>query len=51
MTTYKKDIRERKIHNRMITIVNLTPELSCDERKEVKKNIETKLYDVFFKYL
>ena len=50
MTTYKKEIFERKIHNKIVTIVNLTPELSCDERKELKKNIERKLYDVFCKY-
>lgn len=51
MTTYKKDSFERNIHNRIAKIVNLTPELSCGERKEVKKNIERKLYDVFCKYL
>ena len=51
MTTYKKDSFERKIHNRIVKVVNLTPELLCDERKEVKKNIERKLYDVFCKYM
>jgi len=51
MTTYKKDSFERKIHNRTVKVVNLTPELSCDKRKEVKKNIEIKLYEVFCKYM
>ncbi len=51
MTTYKKDSFERKIHNRTVKVVNLTPELSCDKRKEVKKNIERKLYEVFCKYM
>ena len=51
MTTYKKEIREQKSNNKIITIINLTPQLSFEERLQVKKNIETKLYDVFCKYL
>ena len=51
MTTYKKEIKERNIHNKTLTIINLLPELSSEERLKIKKSIEIKLYDVFCKYV
>lgn len=51
MTTYKKEIKEIKTYNKMITIINLTPELTYEERLEIKKSIERNLYDVFCKYV
>ena len=50
MTAYIKETREEKIGNRTITITNLTPDFSADEKRAVKLQIEQKLYDVFCKY-
>jgi len=33
-----------------MTIINLIPQFSVDEKREVKLQIEAKLYDVFYKY-
>ncbi len=41
---------ERKIGGKTITIVNLTPNLSENEKYNRKNDIEQKLYDVFRKY-
>lgn len=51
MTTYRTEIQEKIMQGKGITLVNLTPEFSYDERKEVKKRIERQLYDVFCKYV
>lgn len=51
MTTYRKDTQEKNIQKKPITLINLTPELSCSERKEIKKKIERQLYDIFCKYI
>ena len=50
VTAYIKETREEKIGNRTITITNLTPDFSADEKRAVKLQIEQKLYDVFCKY-
>lgn len=51
MTTYIRETYERKIGNKVIAITNLTPDFSADEKREVKLQIEAKLYDVFCKYM
>lgn len=51
MTTYIRETYERKIGNKVFTITNLTPDFSADEKREVKLQIEAKLYDVFCKYM
>ncbi len=42
---------ERKIGNKTVSITNLTPQFSVDEKREVKLQTEAKLYDVFYKYM
>ena len=51
MTTYIRATHERQIGQKVITITNLTPDFSVDEKREVKLQIEAKLYDVFCKYM
>ena len=50
MTTYKKVVEEKHIKNRKLIVINLIPEFSENEKKEIKRIIQTKLYDVFCKY-
>ena len=50
MADYMAVEREGKIGGKTIIIVNLTPNLSENEKRERKSNIEQKLYDVFRKY-
>lgn len=50
MADYMVKDSERKIGNKSIIIVNLTPNLSDNEKRERKSDIEQKLYDVFRKY-
>ena len=50
MTTYTTHISKIETGNKTITVVNLTPQHSADERKEIKLKIELQLYDVFCKY-
>lgn len=51
MTGYVAEMWEQKIGNKTVSITNLTPQLSVDEKGEVKLQIEAKLYDVFYKYM
>ena len=51
MTTYIIETFEQKIGNRVITVTNLTPEFSAYEKRKIKVLTETKLYDVFYKYI
>ena len=51
MTTYIRETYERKIGAAVISVTNLTPRFSVDEKREVKLQIEAKLYDVFYKYM
>lgn len=51
MTTYKQEIKEIKSHNKTITLTNLTPVLTHNERNEIKRKIKQQLYDVFCKYV
>lgn len=50
MADYLTDEKKMKIGGKTIIIVNLTPNLSENEKRERKSNIEQKLYDVFRKY-
>ena len=51
MTTYITKTYKRKIGAAVISVTNLTPQFSVDEKREVKLQIELKLYDVFCKYM
>lgn len=50
MADYMVEESERKIGGKTIFIVNLTPNLSENEKRERKNDIEQRLYDVFWKY-
>ncbi|MBQ3229637.1 MAG: hypothetical protein IJB49_01320 [Clostridia bacterium] len=50
MADYLTDEKQIKIGSKPIIIVNLTPNLSDNEKRERKSDIEQKLYDVFRKY-
>ena len=49
MVKYVAQSWEQKIGNKIVSITNLTPQFSVDEKREVKLQIEAKLYDVFCK--
>ena len=51
MINYVAQTWEQKIGNKMLSLTNLTPQFSADEKREVKLQIEAKLYDVFCKYM
>ena len=51
MTNYVAQTWEQEIGNKIVSITNLTPQFSVDEKREVKLQIEAKLYDVFCKYM
>lgn len=50
MADYLTDEKKIKIGGKTIIIVNLTPNLSENEKRKRKSDIEQKLYDVFRKY-
>ena len=50
MADYLTDEKKIKIGSKTITIVNQTPNLSENEKRERKNDIEQKLYSVFRKY-
>ena len=50
MADYLTDEKQIKIGSKPIIIVNLTPNLSDNEKRERKSDIEQKLYGVFRKY-
>ncbi len=50
MANYMAEESKRKASGKTITIVNLTPNLSENEKRERKSDVEQKLYDVFRKY-
>lgn len=50
MADYMAEESERKICGKTIIIVNLTPNLSENEKRDRKSDIEQKLYGVFRKY-
>ena len=51
MAAYTSQTLERKIGSGIISVTNLTPEFSAEEKRKVKLQIEAKLYDVFCKYV
>ena len=51
MVNYVAQSWKQKIGKKVITITNLTPDFSVDEKREVKLQIVAKLYDVFCKYM
>lgn len=51
MVKYVTQSWEQKIGNKIVSITNLHPQFSVDEKREVKLQIEAKLYDVFCKYM
>ena len=51
MTTYITRIWKQNIGNKVIRITNLTPDFNVKKKREVKLQIEAKLYDVFCKYM
>ena len=51
MTTYRTETREILVFGRKLTIVNTTPEHRSDERRAIKREIESTLYEVFRKYV
>lgn len=50
MADHMAEESERKIGDKTIFIVNLTPNLSENEKYNRKNDIEQKLYDIFRKY-
>ena len=51
MVNYVAQSWEQKIGSKIVSITNLNPQFSVDEKIEVKLQIEAKLYDVFCKYM
>ena len=51
MTTYRTETREILVFGQKLTIVNTTPEHRADERRAIKQQIESTLYDIFRKYV
>jgi len=48
---YEREVKTVPFGNGTITIENLTPVLSPKERERRKREIETRLFDVFSKYV
>ena len=51
MTTYRTETREILVFGQKLTVVNMTPEHRADERRVIKRDIESTLYDIFRKYV
>ncbi len=51
MTTYIMQTFKLKKDNKVISVTNLSPKLSLDQKQAVKHQIEQNLYDVFVKYV
>jgi len=49
-TQFEREIKTISFGDRTITIENLTPVLPPKERERRKREIETRLFDVFSKY-
>ena len=47
---YESEIRSVLFGDRTITIENLTPILSPKERERRRREVESRLYEVFIKY-
>ena len=51
MTTYRTETREILVFGQKLTIVGMTPEHRADERRAIKREIESTLYEIFRKYV
>ena len=51
MTTYRTETREILVLGQKLTVVNTTPEHRANERRAIKRQIESTLYEVFRKYV
>ena len=51
MTTYRTETREILVLGQKLTVVNTIPEHRADERRAIKREIESTLYEVFRKYV
>ena len=51
MTTYRTETREILVLGQKLTVVNTIPEHRADERRAIKRQIESTLYEVFRKYV
>lgn len=51
MTTYRTETREILVVGQKLTVVNTTPEHRTDERRAIKRQIESMLYEIFRKYV
>lgn len=51
MTTYRTETREILVLGQKLTLVNTTAEHRADERRAIKRQIESTLYEVFRKYV
>ena len=51
MPTYLEQSYQQNINGKFLTITNITPKLSMQKEREVRTEIEQKLYDVFAKYM
>ena len=47
---YESEVKTAMLGNRKIRLENLTPILSPEEREARKREIESRLFDVFVKY-
>ena len=51
MVNYVAQSWEQKIGNKIVLITNLNKKKKKEKKREVKLQIEAKLYDVFCKYM
>ena len=51
MTTYHTETREILVFGQKLTVINTIPEHRADERRAIKREIESTLYEVFRKYV
>ena len=49
-TKYHSEVKTVSFGNRTIIVENLTPVLSEKEREKRRREVETRLFDVFSKY-
>lgn len=48
---YRTETSEKVLNKRVIPLENIAPVLSIDEESRTKQSIESKLYDVFVRYI
>jgi len=50
-TDYTSSVHTTQVGKRKMVVRSLTPKLSDEEYKDVKKSIEKSLFDIFYKYM